>query len=55
MPWDILFFGLGIAAITFARRWKCPDSWAGSRIAGWGAAFFIVYTILKYGQYVAVP
>jgi hypothetical protein len=36
-------FGLSIAAITFARRYKCPSSDAGVYIAGWG---FIVLCIL---------
>jgi hypothetical protein len=45
MPWDILFFGLGVAAITFARRWRNSDSSAGVGVAGWGMAVFVLYML----------
>jgi len=45
MHLDLLFLGIGIAAITFARRWKNKDSNAGYGVAGWGIVAYIVYII----------
>jgi len=49
MPWDILFFGITLAAIIFARRWKNPDPNAGVGVAGWGTFVWIIYVLTKYG------
>jgi len=49
MRLDLLFLGLGIAAIVFARRWKNKDSNAGYSIAGWGVVIYIAYIIATTG------
>jgi len=45
MHLDLLFLGIGIAAITFARRWKNKSSDAGYGVAGWGIVVYIVYIL----------
>ena len=50
MNLDILFLGIGIAAIVFARRWKNNDSDAGHGIAGWGIVIYIIYIISQFSN-----
>ncbi|KKN17045.1 hypothetical protein LCGC14_0969940 [marine sediment metagenome] len=45
---DILFLGLSIAAMIFARRWKNTSKSAGEQLAGWGFILFAICALLKF-------
>ena len=45
---DILFLGVSIAAMIFAKRWKSKSESAGEQIAGWGFILFAICALLKF-------